>query len=260
MPRRPSAFALAGLAALAAAGAACAPRARMCALSTDCAAQSACVAGRCQPEQKGVKPAIDAARRVVVRPVDLAYLRRGDGPSGPELPPHFTLGREPAVLLLRFAAPITASTNVVEAHLVLRRSTVVDPDPAPIALHATRIVESWSGRSTSWALQPRTVDAKLPSTTVDPGGPSLVRLDVRDLVRHWGQHDPRDQGIAVAAEGASATGMTFAFRAAGGERSPARPDGDGVFGIPPTSLGGREIDVRSSSAPDVEPYLELYLR
>src|SRR5947209_3537067 len=81
----------------------CAPRARMCTASSECATQSACVAGRCQPDKPNVKPAIDAARRVVVHPVDLAYVRRGDGPSGGALPPLFALGTDSAVLMMRFS-------------------------------------------------------------------------------------------------------------------------------------------------------------
>jgi hypothetical protein len=234
---------------------ACAPRPKMCTASADCASQSACVAGRCQPDRPGVKPAIDNARRLVVRAVDLAYVRPGDGPSGGELPPHFTLGRDRAVLLLRFAAPVTPTTNVVEAYLVLRRSDAVDDDPSPVSLHATRIVEAWNGRSTSWALQPRTVETKTPSTTVDPGGPSLVRLDVRDVVREWARRDPSDHGLAVRADTSSRSGMTFAFRAVGGERP---TELDGLSGGGP-SVGPR-AEVRSSSAPDAEPYLELYVR
>jgi len=208
----------------------CAPRARMCVASSECTAKSECVAGRCQPDKPNVKPAIDAARRIVVRPVDLAYLRRGDGASGGALPPLFALGKDSAVLLMRFSVAIPTTANVVEAYVVLRRSDAVDDDPAPISLHATRIVQGWEGRSTSWARQPHVVESRLPATVVAPGGPSLVRLDVRDIVRQWPKHDPDDQGIAIVASNESRSGSTFAFRAAG------------------------------APAPDVEPYLELYVR
>jgi hypothetical protein len=200
----------------------------MCTASSECVTQSSCVAGRCQPEKPNVKPAIDAARRVVVRPTDVAYLRRGDGPSDGALPPLFALGRDSAVLMMRFSVPLPATANIVEAYVVLRRSDAVDDDPAPISLHATRIVDGWEPRSISWAQQPRLVDTRAPATVVEPGGASLVRLDVRDLVRQWPKHDPRDQGIAIVAETNTRTGTTFAFRASG--------------------------------VADVEPYLELYLR
>jgi hypothetical protein len=208
----------------------CAPRPRMCTASTECTAQSACVAGRCQPDKANVKPAIDAARRLVVRPVDFAYLRRGDDASGGALPPLFVLGKDSAVLMMRFSVALPTTANVIEAYVVLRRSDAVDDDPAPISLHATRIVQGWQGRSTSWALQPQVVESRLPATVVEPGGPSLVRLDVRDLVRQWPKHDANDQGIAIVAENETRSGSTFAFR----------------------SLG--------APAPDVEPYLELYVR
>ena len=227
----------------------CAPRAKMCSATTECAAQSSCVAGRCQPERANVKPAIDTAKRLVVHPEDIAYVRQGDGARG-ELPAQVTLGRDPSRLLLRFAVPLPPGTNVVEAYLVLRRSEAVDDDPAPVSLHATRIVEAWNGRSTSWALQPRTTETKAPATIVDPGGPALVRLDVRDLVRQWAKHDRADQGVAVVAESNSGNGTTFAIRATGADRaSPVDP-----------YLAAASGPARSSSAPDVEPYLELYVR
>jgi hypothetical protein len=228
----------------------CAPRARMCTASLDCGAQSACVAGRCQPDRPNVKPAIDAARRLVVRPVDLAYLRRGDGPSGGALPPLFALGKDSAVLMLRFSVALPATANIVEAYVVLRRSHAVDDDPEPISLHATRIVEGWDGRSTSWARQPRVVDTRSPATIVEPGGAPLVRLDVRDLVRHWPRHDDRDQGIAIVSTSETRTGTTFAFRAVGADHGSPSDLFSGAQ-RPSSGLG---------SAPDVEPYLELYVR
>jgi len=194
-------------------GAGCAPRPRMCTASNECAAQSACVAGRCQPDKPNVKPAIDAARRLVVRPVDLAYVRRGEGSGNGDgtVPPLFALGRDSAVLLMRFSVAIPDAANVIEAYVVLHRSDAVDDDPSPISLHATRIVDGWQGRSTCWGLQPRQSETRAPSTLVEPGGPSTVRLDVRDLVRQWPKHDPRDQGIAVVADNDTRTGTTFAL-------------------------------------------------
>lgn len=182
----------------------------MCTASTECAAQSACVAGRCQPDKPNVKPAIDAARRIVVKPVDLAYVRRGEGADG-AVPPLFALGRDSAALLLRFSVALPEATNIIEAYVVLHRSDAVDDDPSPISLHATRIVDAWQGRSTSWGLQPRQAETRTPSTLVEPGGPSTVRLDVRDLVRQWPKHDPRDHGIAIVADNDTRTGTTFAL-------------------------------------------------
>lgn len=208
----------------------CAPRPRLCVSSTECASQNACVAGRCQSEKPNAKPAALSARRLVVRPVDLAYIRRGDGETGGALPPSFSLGRDSAVLLMRFAAALPTNANIIEAYVVLRRDGAVDDEPTPISLHATRIVEGWDGRSTSFARQPRLAQGRAPATLVEPNGPSLVRLDVREIVSNWPKHDPSDQGIAVVAENQSSSGTTFAFRSTG------------------------------APAPDVEPYLELYVR
>lgn len=212
----------------------------MCAASNDCAGESACVAGRCQAEGATTKPVIDSARRLVVRPVDIAYIKRGDGPSSGALPPVFVLGKDGGKLLLRFSVTVPSMASVVEAYVVLRRSAVVDDDPAPIFLHATRIVDAWEGGSASWAIQPRSAETRSPSTVVEPGARSLVRLDVRGLVRNWARRDPADQGIAIVADSETRSGATFALTAT-----------EAVSGGPTWA---------SEAAADVEPYLELYVR
>jgi len=181
----------------------------MCNAASECSARAACVAGRCQSTAAQVKPAIDASRRWVFRPTDLAYVRRGD-PAGDGVPPLLVLGKGGARLFLRFAVDLPPNLNVVEAYVVLRRSAGVDDDPSPISLHATRIVQDWSSGSTSWALQPRTASLRLPTTRVDPTARALVRVDVRDLVRQWTKRAPDEHGIAIEADGESATGTAFA--------------------------------------------------
>jgi hypothetical protein len=224
----------------------CMPRPRMCTASIECEGKSACVAGRCQVEKASVKPAVDSSRRLVVRPADIAYVKTGDEASG-GLPALFALGKDGGKLFLRFSAAIPKTATIIEAYVVLRRSAVVDDDPAPISLHATRIVESWVGGSVSWALQPRSTDTRSPSTMVEPSGSPIVRVDVRELVRQWPRHDPGDQGIAIVADNETRTGTTFALSGHGAERT---------SGDPGPSLG-RSGPV---GTPDVEPYLELYIR
>src|SRR5262245_12820756 len=104
------------------AAAACMPRPRMCSTSGDCGPSRACVAGRCQIElvDAGATPEIQTTRRIVLAPVDIAYLRRGEGPS-PALPTVFAMGRQrdgDAILLLKFAAPLTPKAKVVEAYVL----------------------------------------------------------------------------------------------------------------------------------------------
>jgi hypothetical protein len=180
----------------------------MCASEGDCGAQASCVAGRCVAH--GATPAIDAARRVVFAPVDMAYLQR-------ERETHdaatATLGgtrARGAILLLRFAATIAPEANVLEAYLVLER-VVDDADPVPVVLHAAPIVEPWDGRTVSFAQQPLVADVRAPVTRVSPAAGPLVRLDVRALVERWRRRAGRDFGIAVVAEGGGSTGAAFAL-------------------------------------------------
>jgi hypothetical protein len=189
----------------------------MCALETDCGARGSCVAGRCVAY--GATAAINAARRLLFSPVDVAYVRREVDARDAATA---TLGGahdEGAVVLLRFSALLPPESNVLEAYLLLERATDVDADPMPTALRAERVTAPWDSRSVSWARQPRFEEAGAPVTRVSPSGGPLVRLDVRALVQRWRRRAQDDFGIAVIAQGASALGLAFALAAAGDRRS-----------------------------------------
>jgi hypothetical protein len=211
---------LLGLLCLLSMGGACLPRPRMCTAGGDCAATSSCVAGRCVA--KGAAVAIGAARRVLYDPVAIGFVRRGGEPG---LPAIAALGRsDGALALLRFSLPLSPEVSVVEAYLLLDRVTDVDSDPAPIALHAVRIVDPWDERSLSWAVQPRVEEVGSPVTRVLPSSGSLVRLDVRAIVERWRRREGGDFGLAVVSDApdraaGSGIGMAFALAAggAGGE-------------------------------------------
>jgi hypothetical protein len=225
---------------------------------------SACVAGACVPASAA--PEVEAldkfgayrARRLVVRPVD--EVRLASGSDEGQLPRVATLGRARdagAMLLLRFAVDLPPGVAVMGAYLLLDRVPVVDPDPAGVSLHAARIVEPWVGRSTTWGRAPRLGDARLPAT-VATAASRTVRLDVRALVQRWRKHESDDQGIAVLADGSSATGMTFALADGVGES--ASP----VFSVRapgPPSLYAVATGGDSLPEPAIQgPRLELYVR
>jgi hypothetical protein len=158
-------------------------------------------------------PAIGTARRFLYFPVDIAYVSRGDAA---ELPPVALLGRgDGALVLMRFALALPPEVEVLEAYLVLDRAPNVDCDPTPIALHAARVAGVWDARSISWARQPRIEDLGAPSSRVLPASRALVRLDMRDVVRHWRRRVRDELGVAIVSEGKSATGLAFAMVPAG---------------------------------------------
>jgi hypothetical protein len=184
----------------------------MCDARSACPSRTVCVAGRCQRE--GAEPAIVSARRMVLDPKEVAYLRRGDSSSGGAVPSLFTLGRRAdgdELLLLRFEAPLAPDATVVEAYVLLERSDAVDMDPAPMGLFAMRVVGPWDARAVSWATQPPLEDIRSPLTSLVPAAERrIVRIDVRALVAAWQRHDPRDHGLAIVAQNATTTGATFA--------------------------------------------------
>jgi hypothetical protein len=191
---------------------ACVARGKMCENASECGASS-CVAGRCQPDAG--TPVVETARRLVLEPVDVAYVYPGQG-EGEPLPAIALLGQGPARVLLRFSLP-SLEPEIVEAYVVLQRVDLEARDGAPISLHVDRIVEPWSSRSTRWGLAPRIEDVRAPLTVVTgTADRPLVRLDVRDLVRKWKARDPRDQGLAVVSDRGSGSGMAFALVAGAG--------------------------------------------
>ena len=197
----------AGIAVLGAFGFGCVPPARMCASEGDCGPQSACVASRCLGH--GGVAAIATSRRLLYTPVDEACVRRGDG-AGPPPVVATVGGPVPSVILLRFAVDLPADVNVIEAYLLLERATAVDVDPTPIVLHVERVTEPWDGKSVSWAHQPHLDDVGAPIATVRAvSGRRDARLDVRSFVQRWARRGRDEFGIALVAQGESATGVTL---------------------------------------------------
>lgn len=228
----------------------------MCVASSECVASSACVAGRCQLQGTDVVPAIASSDRLVFHPVDAAHVAPGATTPWADAcrASTFVLGPAGERLLLRFAIALPSHARIVEAYLVLHRASFASDDPAPVVLRADRVVEPWDGATTSWAFAPRTEGTRLPLTRSSPGGASLVRLDVAELVRGWLAHDPRDRGIAVVADGGGASGASFAWCA-----EPSSRLLEGAW-EPGAATASRAGSIEADMSEDVGPYLEVYIR
>jgi hypothetical protein len=197
--------------------AACVPPPHTCTFEAECGDRAACVAGRCVT--KGATAAIDTARRLLFAPVETAWLARHGGDDGPN-PAIVTLGRAAdagAIALVRFAAELPAETKVIEAYILIERAADIDVDPQPITLYPELIVDPWDSTSLSWGRAPRVQDVGAARTRVSRSSGPLVRLEVRDLVKRWRRRGSREFGVAIVAEGESATGIALLW-APGGPR------------------------------------------
>lgn len=160
-----------------------------------------------------------AVRRLLLAPVDLAYLSPGAPAPEGRIPAVVTLGRDSdARLLVKFAAPLSENATIVEAYLLLPLAEGADVEPSggsPLYLHALRIVDPWDSRSVTWSMQPRTADVHAPATVVTAAGRPWVRLDVREIVARWPRREKDDEGLAVVASagavGSSGPGVAFAM-------------------------------------------------
>jgi hypothetical protein len=102
---------------------------------------------------------------------------------------------------------------------LLERADGVEADPSAVMLHASRIVESWDGRSVSWATQPRIEETGGPVTRVASSSARMVRLDVHGIVESWRQRSGDDFGLAVVARADGAgNGLPFALRPGSSDR------------------------------------------
>ena len=189
----------------------CVPRARMCHEASDCVSQTVCVAGRCHSVKANVRAAIEASQRLVFRPVDIGYVSPEEGTPEGSLPSVAPFGSGGEKLFLRFDVALPAGLTIVEAYVVLHQASSSRDDSGQVALHAARIVGSWSGHTVSWRRQPRLFETKAPSTTRSGRDGPLVRIDVTELVERWTRRDALEQGIAVLAESSSKRGITVAL-------------------------------------------------
>jgi hypothetical protein len=211
---------------------ACAPRQELCAGPTACRAFE-CVAGQCPAKEATTLYA--GTRRMVVPASDLAVLERGAPSEGGALPAIFTLGApsERTELLLRFDLRLDRGASIVRASVLLDRSDAVMSDPLPVAIHADRVIGRWNPRTVSWSTAPPIQDVRLPRTVIASTTPSLVRVDVTDLVRLWLAHDPRDQGLSIVAENETPTGVTFTLGSASLPDLRETPPGKSDLSQPP---------------------------
>lgn len=195
--------------------AACVPPSRTCALEADCDTRAACVAGRCVT--KGATAAIDSARRLLFVPVAMAWRAR-QGKDKEFDPTIVTLGRTSdggAIAFVRFEAELPVETKVLEAYILLERASDIDVDPEPITLYPERILDPWDSSSLSWGRAPHTQDIGAARTRVSATSGPLVRLEIRDLVKRWRRRGSREFGVAIVADGDSATGIAFLWAPGG---------------------------------------------
>ncbi len=248
--------------AAASAGMSCTPPPRMCAFESDCGAQASCVAGRCVAH--GATPAIATARRLLIAPVDVGWVRRGEAAAGGVA----TVGRgDGASVFLRFLVPLPPEVSVVEGYLLLERAPGIDSDPGTLVLHAASVEGAWDGRTLSWGRQPPVVDVGAPVTTVQTaGGGAFVRLDVRAIVERWRRRDSADAGIVVLTEGQTTSGLSLALSPVdvpSDREDPVLAPPPAPATQPPSPFEPRAIGPSLAGDPRRQtagPRLELYVR
>lgn len=192
----------------------CASATQTCATTTACGEGKICVAGQCRDAKES--PAPQSAQRVVLDPIDVAVVS-SSGLRGLERA-DISFGRDSLgelVMLLRFPAPFTDTTQILSAHLVMAPATGSIAGPAPVKLRLARILEPWTPEETRWATLPR-LSAIESTFLASTWGNRPLRLDVTPQVRRWREHRPEDHGLAVLASPQNHTGETYSLGLTGG--------------------------------------------
>jgi len=219
--------------------ASCAARAVVCDAPASCGAGSACVAGRCETD--GGASSLAKSRRIVLDPVEVAFVERGREAPG-TLPASVALGRDgggPAAVLLRFVLP--RDVEVVQASLLVDRAEGSGAEGEGVGLHAERVIGPWTAASATWLSGPELRDVRAPSVVLRRGAPRRVRVDVGPLFLRPHGAEPADQGIALVADRSSGEGASIAL--APGMAAPLPGDVD-----------------TGAAAPPRAPRLELYVK
>jgi hypothetical protein len=185
-----------------------------CDPSQPCAAGGACVIGRCRPSDTA--PVAADAARLVLRPSDMAVISsRADEDQHAET---IAVGRASLgslVVLLRYAPTWREEAEVSAAFVVLEPLAGAPPAQSAVRVEVTRILEPWSGETTSWGRQPR-LGLPAPGATVRPAPPAPLRIDVTEIVRSWARRGDDAHGIALLASGGDPYGAVFTTGLTGG--------------------------------------------
>ena len=179
-----------------------------CATSAACGNGTVCTAGRCLDAE--AIPVPQRAQRVVLDPLSVAVLSSRHGNTTPA---YVSFGKETwgdVVLLLRFPAPFSNTTQIHAAHLVMMPTPGSIPGPSPVRIQVARVLEPWAAHEANWATLPQ-----LSSTNNDiwvsswAGRP--LRIDVTKQVRRWTEQRHDDHGLAVMASPQTEFGETYSL-------------------------------------------------
>jgi hypothetical protein len=153
-------------------------------------------------------PDLARSQRLVLDPVDVAFIeRRGDLLPG-SVTPVVTLGRRgegEAALLLRFDVP--AGLEVVRAWLVLDRAEGAGLEDDGASLHVERIAGPWDASSVTFVDGPPLADLGAPRLSVRGTATRRLRLDVTALLQSWRRRGDPCEGLAVLADRSTPTGV-----------------------------------------------------
>jgi hypothetical protein len=184
------------------------PGPRICSERAPCGAGKTCVLGRCRVE--GTSPVSARAPRLSFEPEDIGLMAGDKALPRAELGPAIALGQRDAsaLLLMRFAVKIPASSRLERALVVLEPLPDCTRRPGRVVIEVAHVLAPWSSADLRHHRVPK-MTVPMHAATVSATPARALRLDVTELVREWRAEPERYHGLALLASGDSDTGACY---------------------------------------------------
>ncbi len=202
--------------ALLGAALACARGPEPCASAGTCPEGQECLANRCVVA--GGDPVPADSQRLVVEPERMAVVSAKSEPRAGEIPPAVAFGSraDGAIALYLAFPPVWRRAKHVEAaFLVLEPMPGTVPASDDVEVEAWRVQKSWEPDKLRYLAKPP-LAPPMSAGIARSAPPSVLRIDVTDLVRYLKKHAANDHGLALVSGSDRGAGASFATGMAGG--------------------------------------------
>jgi hypothetical protein len=194
----------------------CAPSPTPCTTPGVCGSGEECLANRCV--RLGSDPVARDTRRLLLLPREVAVVSASGPKHTGSVPNAVTFGsaREgAAALYLAYEIDLREARAVDSAFLVLEPLPMSTLEPGQVEVEAWRVAERWDREAVTWLAQPAVAPPHAHGIA-QSSPPSVLRIDVSEIVRFWLRQPRQNRGLALKAPGGDGHGVSFATGASDG--------------------------------------------
>lgn len=203
-------------AAVALAALGCSRSPEPCASAGTCPEGQECLANRCVAA--GGEPVSSDSIRLTAEPSGMVVVKQNGEASPTTLPSSVAFGSErdgTTALYLRFPAVWRQARRIESAFLVLDPMPGTLPARGDVEVEAWRVREPWRDEELSYLGQPL-LGPPSSSGIARSAPPSVLRIDVTEIVSYLHAHPDSDHGIALKCRASAGGGASYATGTSGG--------------------------------------------